>query len=93
MLEKKKIVHKGETFGERYGQQIFDAACFGLTKKAGFSVLMINGEKAGVAVLWIAEVVEFLQLRNRRLGEEKEVGFVQYMEVRVPLGVVDKTLG
>lgn len=66
---------------------------FAATKMERFSVVMLNGEEGRVAVVWLAKVVVLLRLRCGRVGEERKVGFVQYMESKVPLDAAEKNLG
>lgn len=66
MIGKNKVILKEETWGEEYYQRIFASASLGPTKKAKFSVVMLEGEEGGVVVVWVAKVVILLRLKSRK---------------------------
>lgn len=50
------MVLKEETLGERFCEVIFRSACFASVKNTRLSVVMINGEERGLAVVWFAKM-------------------------------------
>lgn len=62
-----KVINKEKRSGERQGQCIFAIVCFGATKKALFSVVMLKNEEQGSQVL-LATLMELLQLSGERGG-------------------------
>lgn len=46
-----------------------------------------------MAIVWFAKAVMPLRLKIWRGGEEREVAFVQYMEVRAPFDAVQNSVG
>lgn len=54
------MILKEEPVGERYGQRIFPSACFRPMKKARFSIVSLNGDEKGVAMVWLATVMVLL---------------------------------
>lgn len=46
---------KEETLGERHGLHTFASACFGPTKKATFSVVLLKGKERGEAAVWFSK--------------------------------------
>lgn len=54
---------------------------FGLTRKVGSIAVALKGEEPGVAVVWLANVLDYNYLRGTKMGQERKVRFVQYMAV------------
>lgn len=86
-----EVTFKKETSEGIYGQWTFANACFRLTKKPRFRIVMVQGEE-GVAAVWFEKVLILLQLRSGRAAENREALFWQYMEVTAPFDVVEKNL-
>lgn len=70
--KKKKVLRK-ETWRERDAQTVFESACFRLTKKARFRVMMFKGKGGRMAILWfVAKVVVLLKFKSgKRVSRAK----------------------
>lgn len=71
---------------EKYVKCILARPSFWPRETPESTVVMLNGEEWGVAVVWFAKsVVVLLGLRVGRGGGERETVFVQHLEVTAPL--------